>query len=316
MNIRPNSISMNSISMNSAPSRKVLPCILAFAFVCSAGLLFAQSPPRQLAWVSHATVSGYSNPLYDPGVYLLGDNVSLRSGPGKQSEVLTVLPIGTHLSLLEQSEDSLQLDGIRSFWYRTEVNGMTGWVWGGMIARFAFRSHRDPTVKFFAGPEKLQWQDGQWRMYYEVRAIRAGKQLDKISVPVAAADYLHMFSCESLGLENLSDAFCISGWWDDTQGYSGGSYIAWTGAAFARIIELPVPSEKPYSERKELVFPSNMEGKPGRLILVSHTYRDADLPSKIELVTSRDYYRWDGTQMVLTGEPAVITSRLLDKKLK
>lgn len=66
--------------------------------------------------------------------FLLADQVALRSNPSLSGQLLTRLKIGSQLLLKNKNREMMTQNGIASHWYQVEVNGRTGWLWGGLIA--------------------------------------------------------------------------------------------------------------------------------------------------------------------------------------
>ncbi|MCB1143972.1 MAG: SH3 domain-containing protein [Leptospiraceae bacterium] len=57
--------------------------------------------------------------------------VNLRSKPGLDSPVITVLPINLIGEILEKSSEKENIKGTNGYWFRTEYRGKVGWIFSG-----------------------------------------------------------------------------------------------------------------------------------------------------------------------------------------
>jgi len=73
--------------------------------------------------------------------YTFGDKVNVREKPSLKAKTLGQLPIAAPVTVISTAPDSLTLNGYEEKWVLVsyEANGKTeqGYVWGGMLAKFA-----------------------------------------------------------------------------------------------------------------------------------------------------------------------------------
>ena len=65
---------------------------------------------------------------------LFGDNVLLRKKPNTEASVLDTLAIGTSITILKKSKETMQQNGVSWNWYKIKCNGQNGYVMGGLIS--------------------------------------------------------------------------------------------------------------------------------------------------------------------------------------
>lgn len=100
-----------------------------------------------IAWMAQAGLAwaDVEPPVYQMGtfradsrVHLFGDQVNLRSRPDAKAPVLTVLPIGTALTVVGEPVGRHRGNGFESGWYQVRggstAKPITGFVWGGLLA--------------------------------------------------------------------------------------------------------------------------------------------------------------------------------------
>jgi hypothetical protein len=65
---------------------------------------------------------------------LYGDNVVLRKKPSGSAKALDTLRIGTEVTILENTKETITINGKESVWYQVETSSGRGYVAGGLIA--------------------------------------------------------------------------------------------------------------------------------------------------------------------------------------
>lgn len=63
-----------------------------------------------------------------------GERLNLRKNPTVNSEKIVTLPIFTKITSLDSSANEQTIDGITSRWYKVEIDGEIGWVFGGYLS--------------------------------------------------------------------------------------------------------------------------------------------------------------------------------------
>lgn len=205
--------------------------------------------------------------------YLLANDVILRSEANKESTALGKLNIGTGFQILKKSEESLTIKNIKSNWYKIKINASTdtktGWIWGGFIAQYAFGSENDASVKFVAGIEKMEQNEGEsWEAYYQVRAFRNNEQIAKLSLKCPAWEFDNVSNIGKKGLKNVDDilTFNIPCSSESCGCTVGESYVFWYNEQFHYVGDALGIADADYSTWETFIFPSDMEGKSDIII--------------------------------------------------
>lgn len=240
--------------------KKSILVLSLFAFV----KMFGQTAPE----VAFETVDR-NTPIEEISYnYLLAHKVFLREKPSLKAKKSTILNIGTQLVLREESQNSEEIDGIKSKWYRVETETETGWVWGGMIAQKAFGSDADYEVKFVYGYEsQVAEETGVVETKYQLRAFKNGMQVDKIVLDSLAAVPGQITNLGSKGLFNVEDIIAIDLMDAQTGDAIGKSYVFWNNGKFTNVANLIDHSDASYSKTESFVFPSDMEGTRSTIAL-------------------------------------------------
>ncbi|MFT5981399.1 MAG: hypothetical protein ACI898_002179 [Flavobacteriales bacterium] len=240
--------------------------------------------------------------------YLLADNVSLRSGPSKDSKVIASLPIGTELVLYEASQEMYVSSGIESQWYKTKHNGKEGWIWGGLLASYSLGSNADPSVKFLGGliGEKFDEEWGANRRIYQIRAVRDGKEIDRIDLLTFGHTFSQLTNVGNRGVD-VDDILYLHVPCDEGCGcYTGDIVVFWNEGKFNHVADLIGSADAYYSTSVGFIFPSEMEGKAGYIIKRLNDYDDSEelFEKGVILRYIEDsYWIWDGTKLVDSGLP-------------
>jgi len=260
--------------------------------------LFAQTAPEvQFATNSDSTlVEEFSHE------YLLAHRVHLRENPSLKAKKVTVLDIGTKLTLLEKSPNYEELDGIRSNWYKTKVGKEEGWVWGGMIAQKTFGSQANYDVKFVYGLESVKINEaGITEIKHQLRAFKSGQQIDKIVFDGYVSSPMEIKNIGNKGLFNVEDILALQIPHPVSERPVGQLYIFWNNGKFTNVASLIDYSDASYAKSEQFVFPSDMEGIKSTIVLETmitdyHAVKANDMTKEnTKMVVS--FYTWDGHQL-------------------
>ncbi len=264
-------------------------CLFAFA------QLFGQTAPE----VHFKTMESETLTEELSYEYLMAHNVFLREKPSLKSKRLAVLSIGTKLVLREESQNSEEMNGIKSNWYRVNAGEQTGWVWGGMIAQKAFGSNADSKIKFVYGYESsITNNEGIVETKYQLRAFKNGVELDKIVLAGLASIPAEVKNIGDKGLSNVNDIITLALTDYDSGKRIGKSYIFWNRGKFFNVANLIDYSNASYSKTESFVFPSDMEGTRNRITLKT-IITDNKIALKSDLVqTNKKFisssFTWNG----------------------
>jgi len=220
--------------------------------------------------------------------YLLADSVILRKSSDKASTAVAVLRIGEKLEVLDRAQFET-IKGISSHWYKVKTMNYKGWIWGGFIAKHAFGSEADPSIKFVAGCDWVEKSpEGHDIFKYQIRAFRNQEQLAKISIN--AFGNKHLYDVKSLGSKGRCG--CTT----------GDIIVFWSGNQFYHVANLLGTADAWASSSTQFIYPTDMEGIPGQVIQFSNEYLDMQEEGNNQIQTKRrltkKYFIWKHHQLV------------------
>lgn len=67
--------------------------------------------------------------------YVFADQTNVRKDPAIKSEIVSTLPIGTAITILERSTSYITINGVRSSWIKVKRDTLEGFVWGGLLCQ-------------------------------------------------------------------------------------------------------------------------------------------------------------------------------------
>jgi hypothetical protein len=98
---------------------------------------------------------------------------------------------------------------------------------------------------------------------------------------------------------------------DDRPASNGGAVLLLLAGQmqFIHMIDLMGVADGPFSEGKSLIFPSDMEGVPGQVVLANNSFNDTDKLRKrdlMERINTYRFWRWDGKRLPNIGQRPVV----------
>ena len=75
---------------------------------------------------------------------LFGDKVKLRAEPNTTSDVITLLRIGTEITILEKTAQFLETTTSKTAWYKVTYNDQIGFIAGQFIANAHQKNGSEP----------------------------------------------------------------------------------------------------------------------------------------------------------------------------
>ena len=268
--------------------------ILAGALFAVVNLFAQESPDVQFKTMTNDT------PLEEmSNEYLLAHRVHLRETPSLKSKRIGVLNIGTKLALYEKSENSVEIDGVESNFYKVRVGNAEGWVWGGLIAQQTLGSEANYDVKFVYGFESNKInEEGKMESKHQIRAYKNGRQIDKIVFDAPTSAPLEIKNIGNKGLFNVEDILTFQVANAETGDAIGDSYIFWNNGKFTNVASLIDYSDATYTKTESFVFPSDMEGLKSTIVLETIiTDKAREIEGKLGVDKKRmvvSFYAWDG----------------------
>lgn len=69
---------------------------------------------------------------------IFGDNVNLRESDNLKSKVKKKLSMGAVVTILAKTNQIMEQDSVKEYWYQVKSEKDTGYIWGGLIADYSF----------------------------------------------------------------------------------------------------------------------------------------------------------------------------------
>jgi len=127
----------------------------------------------------------YSYGKYEVGrsVPLFGDNVNIREKPSLNAGIVDRLPIASVVTVVEKTEEILEIKRYKERWYRMEYTDgkgkkKSGYIWGGLLAKGYLHEDLD-------GDGEKEWAlfgivgRTEYRSDFEVRYVKKGKVISQ-----------------------------------------------------------------------------------------------------------------------------------------
>jgi len=278
--------------------RATMRLLVPVLFLC-ASMAHAQAP-----FIYHTPRAQYLFPEEADPAYVLFADAPVHSEASMTAPVVLKPRAGEEVAVLDVSQDTLELLGVMSHWYRVALRGTEGWTWGGNLAQRSFGSHADASVKFFGGIDHVTRSDtGRFDFSYRIVAVKNGRELDRIVLSSFAWSFEEVRNNGSLGLRNVDDVItlsvpCVGGCGCTT----GEVVVFWSGDRFHHAADLMGTPDGEYSESVTFLYPCHMQGEAGAIVRVTSTYEESEqqegedevIEPVLMRILRREYLRWDG----------------------
>lgn len=194
-------------------------------------------------------------------VFVFGDKINIREKPASDAKAVTQLNIGEMLIVTEITETKTTLNNLEMPWYKVRFKGQqTGYVWGGLISVTGLQKVGD--VQFVAGIVKqtkaVKSEEDLPEYQIEMRAIKAGAVVHKVSMNIGGYGYFHAMETE-IGARGLKGYNAILGVTlsYDACGYPWNDwYVLWDGKQLSSLpVCVSVSDAGVFSHRERYVFP-------------------------------------------------------------
>jgi len=210
--------------------------------------------------------------------YTWVDNATLRANPGKDAKPVARLPIGTGCDVVAESKDTLAINGIESVWYKVQTDSGQGWIWGGLITKWAVGSQSDVNVKFFVGYEQFvpyNPADTASKQYtwMQIRAVKNHREIAKYRFEVWEPVW-NVFNSGNRGLSMFKDIIAVEESGESCGHFSGAVWLFWDGEKFVDQLVIGGVADGEFSVWDSPIFPSDIKGKANVLQLIGEDYFD------------------------------------------
>lgn len=275
--------------------------------------LLAASAHAQLSpFIYHTPRAHYLFPEEAAPAYVLFADAPVHSEASMTAPVVLKAHAGEEVAVHDVTQDTLELLGVMSHWYRVALRGTEGWTWGGNLAQRSFGSHADASVKFFGGIDHVTRSDtGRFDFSYRIVAVKDGRELDRIVLRSFAWGFDEVRNNGSLGQHNVDDVItlsvpCVGGCGCTT----GEVVVFWSGDHLRHAADLMGTPDGEYSESVMFLYPCDMQGEAEAIVRVTSTYEEAEqqegedevIEPLITRILRREHLRWDGEMLVPNGK--------------
>jgi hypothetical protein len=226
---------------------------LKFALIVVAFALLQTRTTAQTAQLSYVNLNDT--------VFVFGDKINIREKPASDAKAVTQLNIGEMMIVTEITETKTTLNNLEMPWYKVRFKGQqTGYVWGGLISVTGLQKVGD--VQFVAGIVKqtkaVKSEEDLPEYQIEMRAIKAGAVVHKVSMNIGGYGYFHAMETE-IGARGLKGYNAILGVTlsYDACGYPWNDwYVLWDGKQLSSLpLCVSVSDAGVFSHRERYVFP-------------------------------------------------------------
>lgn len=229
-------------------------------------------------------------------VYLFGNDVKLRDSPDTESNVLSLLKIGTEIKILEKTDDSMLFEGIDSPWYKVKYENKTGYVLGALIS---MDKQRYNSITYLIALKK----EGS-ELFLKTRVLENDKNYTENTVSLAT----HIFTTTAYGnrgLTNVKSVFGINYMAEACGVDGGGIYLFYNDGQLIKAIAYSQISDAGiYWFHEDYIFPTDEEGTQGK-IAYSKEYGETkeEETEWIEIKKTKRLLEWKNNKIFPKIEP-------------
>jgi len=230
--------------------------------------------------------------------YIFNDRVIMRSTPTTKGTVLSVLPIGTKITVLEDTEEKMTLNGIEDVWVRALAGKQTGYIWGGLLCYFSAADDfdRDGTKEQFLY-KSFQKKGGGSGIAAKI--FRGSKVVTEHRSGVNYICYARDVRVEKKYPFTPRAVFITAGF--ALEGPTYGNGVRWYIFKNKKLhLSLEVKLEEgegQAGQNSRLIFPGMAKGEPDHLVIETKQMNCYDETEKNPCKEETGYfrYKWDGT---------------------
>jgi hypothetical protein len=186
---------------------------------------------------------------------LYGDNVVLRENPNSTAEAIDTLSIGAEVKIMEKTAETMQFNGLESFWYKVKYGKQIGYVLGGLIA-FDSKEINGETYLVTMAEDELN-------IYVRCRLLKADNTYYGHESRISTnAFYLEAF--DNRGIEGVESILCVN-LFAEACGVDGGMiYLFSTGERLIEAMQLSrVADGGSFWFHEKVTFPNDEDGFEG-----------------------------------------------------
>ncbi len=278
--------------------------LLAFCFATLP--LTAQYIPDP--WMRYeGTLEGF---VIDSQYFTMVTDANLRDKPGTDSKVLTKLPIGTKLTMLEVAEQTYSQRGVTLPWVKVKAHlsaGATeGYLWGGFLALAHIQTPDEEYmpnrgVLYLTGPSA--YDSTKHQLTVQVRAAKDGKELAKAEFNTTGdLSYYPSFGVDYSPFQGVKALLYVNYYYPACGYPSGDNLLFWKeNGELTKVLETSSVSDGGvFYSSEQYVLPTDKGGIGNHVMVVKD---EAEFEEKgNDLVVSKQtyqvtLYKWTGKKL-------------------
>ncbi len=191
--------------------------------------------------------------------YMFGDNVKLRKKPSTDSDVLDTLTIGSAVSIIKMSKETMTYRGIDWNWYKIDFDGQIGYVLGGLIAL----THEEIGDYQYLVSLKDNDEDRRF-IQYRIKN-KKGEYVSGETELLTGAFSIEAY--DDRGIDGIKNMLFINYYAEACGVDGGGIYIFYDGLQLIKAIEVSsVVDGGVFWFNEEVTFPNEEDGQKGVIV--------------------------------------------------
>lgn len=224
-------------------------------------------------------------------VFLFGNNVKLRTEPNTSSDVTTLLPINSKITIISKTDISQEFNGMSSFWYEVETETARGYILGGLIA----------IEKLSLGNTHflitLKQKDDNY--YVATRVVRNNETTYNENDFLLDNEIFSVMAFSNKGLSDVDNILFFNYLSEACGENGGGIYVFYSNNKLIKALNVVSISDAGvYWENEELIFPSDDNGIPDKIIYKKEEQVVIDEETQwSETKTTTAQLTWDGKKI-------------------
>jgi hypothetical protein len=247
--------------------------------------------------------------LLKPGSthYVFEELVNIRSKPSTDAAIVSRAPIGTPVTVTEDTEIWQEIYGFSARWYKVTTRGVEGYLWGGLL------SSRDAAADVDGdGRQELvldrvmepNFDDWRSPPKHEVKLCRDGTTLTKDLIGDSLEDR-GFWTMEVLSDPGFTPTVALVVF---SQGFAdGGAFDIWYSCfritrdwRLEKVLTFATSGDLGYSLEEKLLLPRDL--KVMNMLVVEASVRKQVGERTVTAVTKRRRFVWDGAAFTLRSE--------------
>ena len=234
--------------------------------------------------------------------FLIGDDVNIRDIPSTKGKIVSKLPIGSCVRILEKTDYTLTLKDFESHWYKVSFgdfkNKNIGYIWGGMISYMTAVASNDSEkgYSYHFGVHSVDHKHEFGNSgTFQIRVSKDNKQLDKIltqeNISFIDSDW-SFNSIGNKGLKNIDDILSVSIFEEKCDGANHGMIYLVSDGKLHFLSDVGGSGYSDEWEETYIIYPDDERGSPNTIIVVYEYY----YMGKRDISFTK--YRWNGSSLI------------------